>query len=262
MKTLFKAQNVRQDIADRNVHRYAEHMKMRWALMGAGGVAVAAAFIAPAIGAQSHLVQSGLRSTIGPAIGYFTPASADPKLSAIYGHGAASHHKFRFTPAVSADGNRSVTVAVRANGFVGPAAMKNEMAVAPSPATTGTVLMPAAYNLGASMGWKKFAGQGESAKLDTARLPSADIGTMGAAAPARKWSTRVQLDAERATGQAPRTYAGSENLSVDVGGSFRLTRSFDVTAGVRYQSERDRLQKRADERRDSQAVYVGTAFRF
>ncbi len=236
-------------------------MKMRWALMGAGGVAVAAAFIAPAIGAQGTLVQSGLRSTIGPAIGYFTPAAADPKLSAIYGHGAASHRKFRFTPAVSVDGNRSVTVAVRANGFVGPAAMKTDMAAAPAASPTGTVLMPAAYNLGASMGWKKFAGQGESAKLDSARLPSADIGTMGAAAPARKWSTRVQLDAERATGQAPRTFAG-ENLSVDVGGSFRLTRNFDVTAGVRYQSERDRLQKAADERRDSQAVYVGTAFRF
>ena len=253
---------MRQDVAEPNVQRYAEHMKMRWAMMGAGGVAVAAAFIAPAIGAQGSGIHSGLRSSIGPAIGYFTPAGADPKLSAIYGHGAAGSPKFRFTPAVSAEGNRSVTVAVRTASFVGPAAMKPQIAAAPAPAQAGTVLMPAAYKLGASMGWKKFAGAGDSARLDSARLPSADIGTMGAAAPASKWNTRVQLEAGRATGQSPRTYAGSENLSVDVGGSFRLTRNFDVTAGVRYQSERDRLQKTADERRDSQAVYVGTAFRF
>jgi hypothetical protein len=36
-----------------------------------------------------------------------------------------------------------------------------------------------------------------------------------------------------------------------------------VTAGVRYKSERDRLmQQPTDDRRDSRAVYIGTAFRF
>jgi len=36
-----------------------------------------------------------------------------------------------------------------------------------------------------------------------------------------------------------------------------------VTAGVRYKSERNnRLEALQDNRRDSQAVYLGTAFRF
>jgi hypothetical protein len=35
-----------------------------------------------------------------------------------------------------------------------------------------------------------------------------------------------------------------------------------VTGGVRYNIERDRLTTLQDDRRDSQAVYVGTAFKF
>ena len=50
---------------------------------------------------------------------------------------------------------------------------------------------------------------------------------------------------------------------VDFAGSYRLTRHIDVTAGVRYQSERDRLAPVADTaKQDNQAVYVGTQFRF
>jgi hypothetical protein len=35
-----------------------------------------------------------------------------------------------------------------------------------------------------------------------------------------------------------------------------------VTAGMRYRSDRERLARLDDSRRDSQSVYVGTAFRF
>ena len=45
-------------------------------------------------------------------------------------------------------------------------------------------------------------------------------------------------------------------------GAYSLTRNLDLTAGMRYKSERERLTRREDDRRDSQAVYVGTAFRF
>ena len=47
-----------------------------------------------------------------------------------------------------------------------------------------------------------------------------------------------------------------------MGGSYSLTRNIDLTAGLRYKSERERLTRFNDDRRDSQAVYVGTAFRF
>jgi hypothetical protein len=35
-----------------------------------------------------------------------------------------------------------------------------------------------------------------------------------------------------------------------------------VTGGVRYKIQHDRLEPLTDQRRDSQAVYIGTAFRF
>ena len=50
--------------------------------------------------------------------------------------------------------------------------------------------------------------------------------------------------------------------TVDLGGAYRITRNLDVTAGVRLSQERDRLSPITDSVQDSQAVYVGTQFRF
>jgi hypothetical protein len=73
---------------------------------------------------------------------------------------------------------------------------------------------------------------------------------------------RVAVAAERAEGNQ-RLVASDEAVSVDVGGAFTIARNIDVTAGARYRISRDRLEPLSrDERRDSQAVYVGTAFRF
>ena len=56
--------------------------------------------------------------------------------------------------------------------------------------------------------------------------------------------------------------ADTSNYSVDLGGAYSITRNIAVTGGVRYKVERDKLSSIADTRRDSQAVYVGTAFSF
>ena len=53
-----------------------------------------------------------------------------------------------------------------------------------------------------------------------------------------------------------------DNVSLDVGGSYDISRRIAVTGGVRYNIERDRMSALQDVRRDSQAVYVGTAFKF
>ena len=50
--------------------------------------------------------------------------------------------------------------------------------------------------------------------------------------------------------------------SLDVGGAYSLSRRIALTGGVRYNVERDRNAGVNDNRRDSQAVYVGTAFKF
>jgi opacity protein-like surface antigen len=71
------------------------------------------------------------------------------------------------------------------------------------------------------------------------------------------------VDEKQAAGRAPRTFAGEGEDQVDVGGSYRLTRNLNVTAGVRYsQQDRERLHPLTDGKQDNQAVYVGTQFRF
>ena len=76
-----------------------------------------------------------------------------------------------------------------------------------------------------------------------------------------RFAPRVVLDEREKTGRAPRTFEQSDQ-SVDLGGSYRVTRNLNVTAGVRYSPERDRLLPLTDGKQDNQAVYVGTQFRF
>ena len=68
---------------------------------------------------------------------------------------------------------------------------------------------------------------------------------------------------DRPLSDAPKLVEQVPSYSVDVGGAYRLTHNVDLTAGMRYRRDLDRLQQTDDEQRhDSQAVYVGTAFRF
>ena len=73
---------------------------------------------------------------------------------------------------------------------------------------------------------------------------------------------RVAVGAERDDGRALPALRKGDNYSLDVGGSYDLSRRVAVTGGVRYNIERDRISALQDARRDSQAVYVGTAFKF
>lgn len=186
----------------------------------------------------------------------FTPAAADPRLAAAVSRSTTRSGGFRFTPATSsAKANRKVTVAVRARvtqPYVG-----NDRA-----ASFGS-FAPSAYNLGVSVGWRRFAISGDVGQADLGlaqgRRQAADLGLSYTV---KRWTTRVQLAAERPVGTAPRLVDTSESVALDLGGSYRLTRNLDVTAGVRYKSQRERLEPLKDNRRDSQAVYLGTAFRF
>ena len=61
---------------------------------------------------------------------------------------------------------------------------------------------------------------------------------------------------------SPRTLGTQGDYQVKMGGSYRLIGNLDVTAGLRYTTERDQLRAMTDHRQDSQAIYVGTKFRF
>ena len=227
----------------------------------AGALLVAAAFVAPALGApdrQQRLAQHDT-PTAQRALGVFTPASADPKLAALFARSGLDTSDFSFTPSESRHNNHAVTLAVRGKTSRG-APDAGDLA-----ATTPTVnLAPIAYNLGVSVGWKKFALSGDLAKVDLAGLPgSRESVDVGVSYSAKKFTGRVKAAADRPLPGAPALVEEQPSYSVDVGGSYSLTRNLDVTAGVRYKTERNRLEQIDEpQHRDSQAVYIGTAFRF
>jgi len=194
----------------------------------------------------------------GDNIGSFTPAAADPRRALSFNQAGLGNLGFRFTPSAAPGNRRAVTVAIRARSTISPSR------VAQGAAPSVQTLAPTAYNLGVAVGWRRFALTGDIARVEGNLLPldreSADVGVSYAG---NRWSTRLQLGAERAIGLRPHLAGNAdEAYSVDLGGSYSLTRNLAVTGGVRYKMQRDRLEAVDDTRRDSQAVYIGTAFKF
>jgi hypothetical protein len=70
------------------------------------------------------------------------------------------------------------------------------------------------------------------------------------------------LESATRTGRSPRTLESGGEQAVDLSAGYRLSRNFNLTAGVRLSQDRDRLAPLTDSRRDDQAVYVGTQFHF
>ncbi|WP_305097765.1 hypothetical protein [Croceibacterium aestuarii] len=200
----------------------------------------------------------------------FTPASVDPQVARLVGESKSTAHLLRFTPAGLAERtNRSVTVAVRVDEDVARAiqvrsaidSAKDQLA-----STAAVRIAPTRYNLGISRGYQSFVQPSViDKKLSAESIP--DLATFrpspGAKPDESRFAPRIALEAEEKTGSAPLTRDSIGAQSVDVGGSYRLSRNLDVTAGVRYEQDRNRLAPLADAKQtDSQAVYVGTQFKF
>ena len=224
--------------------------------------------MSPSIGAAQDsartLAAQRVSLTARGGIGSFTPAAADPKLAALMSRSDLASTGFRFTPTGDAGKARKVTVAVRARTSTPSQAIGGANRALDNALVSSVGITPFAYNLGASVGWKRFALSGDVARIDTGLQPgSTESLRAGASYNAPRWSGRVQLDAERGLGIQPRAITPEKSYSFDLGGSYRVMRNLDVTAGVRYKmQDRDRLQPLEDDRRDSQALYVGTAFKF
>ncbi len=241
----------------------------RMMAMVTGGCAVALALaFTPALGASGDARAPKPRTTLAPRsdLGTFTPANGDPRLAAVLARSGLGSSGFRFTPATtSVRLNRSVTVAVRArSGAATPSLGERAALVSGTQGAGVSALTPIAYNLGVAVGWRRFAVSSEVAKVDLGVLGGREKVDLGVSYNARKFSTRLAVGADQATPGTPRALSlGSTGYTLDVGGSYRLSRNLDLTAGVRYRaSERDRLAPLADNQRDSQAVYIGTAFKF
>ena len=207
-------------------------------------------------------------SVNGVRLGGFTPAVADPKLAAEFARRKRARSSFRFTPATAENRERTIRVAVRARAATpaeaqrgaGPPAART-LAVSSAPQTTA--ITPAAYNLGASVGWKNFAVGGDVARVEGGIADGRrDTAVVDVRYSLGRVTGRVGATADRVEGTQQRLVAADRSAALDVGGSYAITRNIELNTGVQYRIQRDRLAPLADARRDSQAVYVGTAFRF
>jgi hypothetical protein len=189
-------------------------------------------------------------------ISSFTPANGDPRLAAAFANKPLALTDFKFTPAAAKGRPSQLRVAIRARaGTPAPAAAANS-AVTP--------LTPASYNLGVAVGWKRFAVSGDVAKVTSpdVALGGRESAVVGVSYSLKRFTGRVAVGADRADGRPLAALRRGDNVSLDVGGSYSLSRRIALTGGVRYERDRDRLSTLNDERRDNQAVYIGTAFKF
>jgi hypothetical protein len=114
------------------------------------------------------------------------------------------------------------------------------------------------------VGWKQFAVSGDVSKVASPdpALGGRETAVVGVSYSLKRFTGRVAVGADRADGRPLAALRRGDNYSVDVGGSYSLSRRIALTGGVRYEIDRERQSTLKDDRRDNQAVYIGTAFKF
>ena len=228
----------------------------------AAAVAAAGLMLSPALATGSSTSAKKRSSAVSLSfdpISSFTPANADPRLAAAFANKPLALSDFKFTPAAAKGRPSQLRVAIRARAGT-PAKGQDSAAASP----TLTALTPASYNLGVAVGWRRFAVSGDVSKVQSVdpALGGRETAVVGVSYSLKRFTGRVAVGADRADGRPLAALRRGDNYSVDVGGAFSLSRRLALTGGVRYEVDRDKLNALKDERRDGQAVYVGTAFKF
>jgi hypothetical protein len=201
------------------------------------------------------------------SIGSFTPVTNDDKLAKAYAKAARESQSrgFRFTPASGSVNGRSLTILVRATGSALDGA-RNERVL------PNLGLAPVGYRLGVTKGLERFSA---GTQLDPA-IPDPMIETkMAEPLPSYtlrpkkdRFSANILVQDREATvaspaEDSPQTLGTEKSYAVDLSSSYSLTRNLNVQAGVRYKGPNNRLAPTlTDQTQDSQAVYVGTTFKF
>ncbi|HLO21531.1 MAG TPA: porin [Sphingomicrobium sp.] len=235
----------------------AKRREARWV----AAIAATGLVLTPAFAATTSKKRPPAVSLSFDSLSAFTPANADPKLAAALAGKSLSLTDFKFTPAPAKGRPSQVRVAIRARVNAPTQAAVTE---ASAPAVAVSALTPTSYNLGVAVGWRRFAVSGDVTKTKEAdpALGGRESAIVGVSYSLSKFTGRVAVGADRPDGRALPALRRGDTYSLDVGGSYSLTRHVALTGGVRYNVERDRLTALQDNRRDSQAVYVGTAFKF
>lgn len=244
-------------------------MKKNGNLLGwlAAGLAASGLAMTPALAR----VLSGQSDAVSlNTIGSFTTAGADPELAASFKRNSlGGKTQFKFTPSGgSSSGDRAVTVVVRQDASSKAISIRENIASAAPGAgvLTPTTITQTSFSLGTAKGLKSFAIPVKKLGDNLPDLSEIGIGVGSDEKDSGKksrFNPRLSIDAQTPMGAAPGALTASEkDYSLDLGGSYSVTRNLDVTAGVRLKNERDRMAPLTDSRQDSQAVYVGTQFRF
>lgn len=201
----------------------------------------------------------------------FTPSDVDPAVASLVARRGKGAGLDRFTPA-GADPRtgRTVTVAVRVDdGGAGFATVRTARrgALATGPGEgAGLRITPTRYNLGVARGLQSFAKAAPvlSRTLSDAAIPNlADFRpSTPTQEPESRFAARIAVEEDRAV-SATRPADPPGDQTVNVAGSYRLSRNLDVTAGVRYSQQQHRITPAQDvSHKEGQAVYIGTQFRF
>lgn len=236
----------------------------------AAGIACTALLLAlPTASLAVSLIGGDVSASSVNSFTTFTPADADPRMAQLIESRRSQSRLMRFTPAgTKGVQDSSVTVAVRVDDTAQVISVRNAIASAREPvAQSPENIVASRYDLGLARGYRSFAeAPALSQPLSNAAIP--DLREFEPSPGVRdepsRFAARIALEEEeRAAPAAPQTLDAVSDQSLDVVGSYRLTNNLDVRAGVRYQQDRDRLHALPDlEQQDSQAVYIGTQFRF
>jgi hypothetical protein len=244
-----------------------EYQKSGKALRAAAYLAVGSLLLSPvlvpAVAAQIYGTNSV--SKVSDWASRFTPAGVDSRLAERMRSNAMRQTAFPFTPAgLNSRSSNTMTVAARAD-VSDAVSVRN--AIAQIEAGNGSTLRlnNSSYQLTAARGWQAFE-LPPTAIVEQPRL--SDIVGKGSfrlddsdkKKPSR-FNTDVSVATPKAVAPSPRGNASAGDYDVNVGGSIRVAKGVDVTAGVRYSRENDRVDP-ATAKADSEAVYVGTKIRF
>jgi hypothetical protein len=237
---------------------------LRSAAYIAVGTVLLSPVLVPAFAAQFQ--SSGQTSGLASWASHFTPAGIDSRLAERMRSNATRSTAFPFTPAgLKSRTNNTLTVAARADGS-NAVTVRNAMAQLDAGSGTTLRLNNSNYQLTTARGWQAFTLP--STAINQPRLDAMlGKGDFRLDDDAKKMPSRFGTDLKVASprGAAPSlrgNEAAAGDYSVNVGGRIRVAKGVDVTAGVRYSRDSDRVDPATAAQADNEAVYVGTKIKF
>ncbi|MFT8736034.1 MAG: porin [Zymomonas mobilis] len=209
---------------------------------------------------ENNRLLGRISSNSNAPIGSFTPSIGDPRLAAAFAQSSNNtlSSGFQFTPSSVPGHKRAVTVAVRAH-ILPSTGEKNgtpqSLSIAPS----------TAYNMGASLSWKEFTLSGDVGHVNEGPIMGGrDAFDVGLNYTHHNWSTRLQMNSARNSGERASAIGDNSNYSLDVAGSYMINHRLKISGGLRYTMQQNShiVPSAPDIQRDGQAVYLGTSFNF